>query len=198
MSKIAVITGASGGIGRAISHKLCAAYPARSVQVASCDVSQSGQVTALLEGLQAAGLLFGAACLLPEADDGVRRQASLASEVAFFAFGRPLVRRFGPVNVIILGGVAAALRWVGIGSTSDAMVLVAAQCLHALAFGAFHMAAIRIIAEKVDSSLSATGQGLYSAVIMGLGMGIFVMLSGQLYTAFGAGSFYLMSFASMA
>lgn len=79
MSKIAVITGASGGIGRSISHQLCAdgfdvllvardldrlkqradelgaAFPARSVQIAGCDVSHSGQVTDLLEGVRASG-----------------------------------------------------------------------------------------------------------------------------------------------
>lgn len=76
-------------------------------------------------------------------------------------------------------------------------LLIAVQLLHALSFGASHMAAMQIIAEKVDQTLSATAQGLYSAVIMGLGMGLFVMLSGQIYTAFNNESFYLMSLVSL-
>lgn len=118
---------------------------------------------------------------------------SLAAEIAFFAFGRPIVDRIGPINVIVLGGLAAALRWVFIGATADPFLLVPAQLLHALSFGASHFAAVRLISDRVDDSLSATGQGLYSAYVMGLGMGVFVLSSGPLYTAFGQHSFYLMS-----
>ncbi len=131
---------------------------------------------------QAVGLLWG---------------ASLVAEVVFFAFGRSVVDRMGAVNVILLGGVAAAVRWAVIGITGDPLLLALAQLLHAFSFGASHFAAIRIISEKVDDSLSASGQGLYSAFIMGLGMGIFVLASGPLYAALGSGVFYVMSLVAV-
>ena len=99
--------------------------------------------------------------------------------------------------MILLGGVAAALRWAVIGLTGDPILLALAQLLHAFSFGASHFAAIRIISEKVDDSLSASGQGLYSAFIMGLGMGIFVLASGPLYAALGTGAFYVMSLVAL-
>ena len=58
--------------------------------------------------------------------------------------------------------------------------------------------AIRIISEKVDDSLSASGQGLYSACIMGLGMGIFVLAAGPLSARLGTGAFFVMSLVALA
>ena len=118
---------------------------------------------------------------------------SLAAEVAFFAFGRPLVDRLGAVNVLLVGGLAAALRWLVIGATDDPALLALAQLLHAFSFGASHFAAMRLISEKVDDALSASGQGLYSAYVMGLGMGVFVLASGPIYRAIGTESFVAMA-----
>lgn len=79
--------------------------------------------TALIQGSHAVYYTFGTiywrASGLSDDVIGVLWGASLASEIAFFAFGRPLVRRFGPVNVIILGG--PPLRYVGQGSGRQAM-----------------------------------------------------------------------------
>lgn len=118
---------------------------------------------------------------------------SVFSEIGFFAFGKRVVDRLGSINVIVLGGLAAAVRWTVIGLTVNPVLLGLVQLLHAVSFGASHFAAIRLIAEKVDDQLSATGQGLYSAFIMGIGMGIFVLASGPLYQALGHQAFYLMS-----
>lgn len=122
---------------------------------------------------------------------------SLVAEVAFFALGRSVVDRLGAVNVILLGGLAAAVRWAVIGATGNVALLALAQLLHALSFGASHFAAIRIISEKVDDSLSASAQGLYSASVMGLGMGVFVLLSGPLYGSLGDAAFFLMSLVAL-
>jgi len=123
--------------------------------------------------------------------------ASLAAEIAFFALGRPVVDRLGPINVIIIGGVAAGLRWIAVAYLTDPILLALAQLLHAFSFGASHFAAVRLISEKVDESLSASGQGIYSAFVMGIGMGVFVLLSGPLYKTFGHHSFAIMSLVSV-
>ncbi|WP_128178787.1 MFS transporter [[Pantoea] beijingensis] len=114
-----------------------------------------------------------------------------------FAFGRLLLSRLGSINVLAIGGAAAALRWLVIGSTDDLFWLLIAQCLHALSFGASHFAAMQIITDRVDASLSSTAQGIYSAFSMGLGMGVFVLLSGPLYASLLGGTFYVMSAVSL-
>jgi PPP family 3-phenylpropionic acid transporter len=158
--------------------------------------------TTLIQGSHAAYYTFGTihwrSVGLSDQMIGILWGSSMAVEIAFFAFGRPILNRLGPINVIALGGVAAALRWFAVGVTGNFWLLLAAQCLHALSFGASHFAAIRIISENVDDSLSATGQGAYSAFIMGIGMGIFVLASGPMYSQFHQVVFYIMSGVSLA
>lgn len=158
--------------------------------------------TMLIQGSHAAYYTFGSIHWreigLSDQTVGLLWGASLVAEVLFFAFGRPIVERLGAANVIVLGGVCAALRWAAIGSSGDPLWLGLAQLLHAFSFGASHFAAVRLISEHVDDSLSASGQGLYSAFIMGLGMGVFVLASGPLYRALGTSTFYVMTGVALA
>ncbi|UFH50207.1 MFS transporter [Pseudomonas sp. KNUC1026] len=123
---------------------------------------------------------------------------SLAVELAFFFFGKPVVQRLGPINVLVLGGIAAAARWCLIGMSSNIAVLAVAQSLHAATFGASHFAAMLLIMGSVDKRLCATAQGLYSSAIMGLSMGVFVLLAGPLYATYGHAAFYVMAAAAAA
>ncbi|MGF2656438.1 MFS transporter [Serratia marcescens] len=157
--------------------------------------------TTLIQGSHATYYTFGSihwrAEGLSDQIIGVLWGSSVAVEVMVFAFGRALLSRLGPINVLVMGGVAAAFRWLVIGSTDNLSLLLIAQCLHALSFGACHFAAMQIITDRVDASLSSTAQGIYSAFSMGLGMGVFVLLSGPLYSSLLGGSFYVMSAVSL-
>ena len=157
--------------------------------------------TTLIQGSHAVyytfGTLYWQAQGLSDGSIGLLWGASLAIEIAFFAFGRSLIGKVGAVNTIVLGGVAAAARWAFIGSTGNFGVLMLVQGLHALSFGASHLAAMKIITDRVDPALSATGQGMYSAFIMGIGMGAFVLLSGPLYTALNGQAFLVMALVSL-
>lgn len=156
----------------------------------------------LIQGSHAAYYTFGSihwrAQGLSDQAIGLLWGGSVAVEVVFFAFGKSLLGRLGAVRVIALGGVAAALRWLIIGATANLYLLLAAQCLHALSFGACHFAAMRIITEKVDPALSSTAQGIYSAFSMGIGMGIFVLLSGPMYGALQGMVFVVMGVVALA
>ncbi|WP_165786520.1 3-phenylpropionate MFS transporter [Mixta theicola] len=158
--------------------------------------------TTLIQGSHAGYYTFGSihwrAEGLSDQIIGILWGSSVVGEVIVFAFGRVLLSRLGPVNVLIIGGIAAALRWLMIGSTDSIFLLLVAQCLHALSFGACHFAAMQIITNKVDASLSSTAQGIYSAFSMGLGMGIFVLLSGPFYSLLSGGTFFVMSAVSLA
>jgi len=114
----------------------------------------------------------------------------VVAEIILFAFGGRLVRRLGPARLIALGGIAGAIRWLVLGLTDALPALVCVQTLHAFTFGAAHLGAIHFIARAVPSTLSATAQSLYSAVVMGLGTGLMLLASGPLYAAL-AGAAYL-------
>lgn len=153
--------------------------------------------TTLVQGSHAAYYTFGSiywrAEGLSDQVIGVLWGCSVAVEVIAFAFGRTLLMQLGSINVLILGSIAAAFRWLIIGATDNIILLLLAQCLHALSFGACHFAAMRIITDKVAKSLSSTAQGIYSAFSMGIGMGLFVLISGPMYSLFESYTFFFMS-----
>ncbi len=115
------------------------------------------------------------------------------AEVMLFAVSGAVVRRFGPAALLAMGGFAGALRWAATGLTSDLASLVVVQALHAFTFGAAHLGAMHFITRAVPASMSATAQSLYSAVVMGIGLGLAMIASGPLYGAFSGGAFHAMA-----
>ena len=117
----------------------------------------------------------------------------VAAEIVLFAFGAKLIGRLGPAKLIALGGLAGALRWSVTGISDALPVLVAVQLLHAFTFGATHLGAIYFIARRVPQALSASAQGLYSAIVMGLALGLSALVSGKLYGLYGGGAYPAMA-----
>ena len=65
--------------------------------------------------------------------------------------------------------------------------------LYAFTFDSAHLGAIHFIARAVPPTLSATAQSLYSAVVMGLGLGLMLLASGWLYAAYAGAAYYPMA-----
>lgn len=122
----------------------------------------------------------------------------VAAEIVLFAFGARLIRRFGPVRLIALGGLAGALRWSVTGAADGLLALIAMQALHAFTFGATHLGAIYFIARRMPQALSASAQSLYSAVVMGLALGVSSLAAGKLYALYGPGAYQAMALLSAA
>ena len=115
------------------------------------------------------------------------------AEIILFAFGAHLVRRLGPAKLILLGGVAGAVRWSVTGTAGGLGVLIIMQALHAFTFAATHLGAIYFISRRVPQAVSASAQSLYSAVVMGLALGLAMLASGNLYGLYGAGAYQAMA-----
>jgi PPP family 3-phenylpropionic acid transporter len=111
-------------------------------------------------------------------------------EVALFVFGGHAIRRCGAGRLIVLAGLAAALRWIGTGLIDALLAIVALQALHGISFGAAHLGAMHWIGRQVPPALSATAQSLYSAIVFGLFLGAMLYGAGWLYAAL-AGAAYL-------
>ena len=117
----------------------------------------------------------------------------VVAEIILFAFGVRLVGGMGPAKLIALGGLAGAVRWSVTGLTPGLGILVVMQALHAFTFAATHLGAIYFISRRVPPALSASAQGLYSAMVMGLALGLAMLLSGKLFALYGAGAYQAMA-----
>jgi PPP family 3-phenylpropionic acid transporter len=120
------------------------------------------------------------------------------AEVALFAVSARLLRRVQPVTLLLLAAAAGVARWTVLGLSEDLPLLVAAQLLHALTFGAAHIAAMYYIARAVPASYAATAQSLYASTALGCIMAASMLASGWLFEEFGGPAFLAMAAVSLA
>jgi MFS transporter, PPP family, 3-phenylpropionic acid transporter len=107
----------------------------------------------------------------------------VVAEIILFAASARL--RISPTTLVLLGAVAAVIRWSALALTPPLAWLPALQCLHALSFGATHLGALGFVMRAAPPGLGATAQG-YLAVAQGLVMAAAMALSGMLYGRYGA------------
>lgn len=117
----------------------------------------------------------------------------VAAEIILFIFGVRLVNRLGSAGLIALGGLAGAVRWSLTGAADGLGMLVFLQTLHAFTFAATHLGAIYFITRRMPASVSASAQSLYSAMVMGLALGLSALASGKLFSLHGAGAYHAMA-----
>lgn len=133
---------------------------------------------------QAAGLSSGTI--------GVLWGWGVVVEVALFLWGRRMVDRLGARGLATLAAAAGVLRWGITGATTDLAALFLAQSLHALTFGAMHLAAIRALAA-LPAGLGARAQTLHASLGVGLASGALMLASGPLYAALDGHAFWVMA-----
>ena len=109
----------------------------------------------------------------------------LAEVVVMMNFPR-LAARLAPRKILALAFAASSLRWLLVGLSSSATVLVGLQLLHGLTFGAFLCAAISYLGAVVPPRLRGTGQALYVSVTYGIGGLVGYLLTGKAYDLLGA------------
>mgnify|MGYP005642668175 FL=1 len=91
-------------------------------------------------------------------------------------------------------GLLGALRWATMAMSMSLPVLFVVQLIHGLTFGASHLAAIHYLAKRVKRDYAASSQSLYSALPLGLGMGLATYVGGVIYEYVSSGAYFLMAF----
>ncbi len=123
---------------------------------------------------------------------------SVVAEILFFAWGKHVLARLGPLGLLGAAAVAGLVRWPLTAIGTDPTLLLLLQPLHALTFGAAHLGAMTYIARIVTPERSATAQSLHSAIAGGIAFGIAMPLAGILYGLFGGAGFAAMTLFSAA
>ena len=94
------------------------------------------------------------------------------AEVVLFALSAPVVRRFGPAQLIVAGAGASVVRWGVMAFDPPLAVLIPLQLLHALTYGAAHLGAILFITRAVPHQGMGSAQAFYATIAAGLVLGI--------------------------
>jgi PPP family 3-phenylpropionic acid transporter len=117
----------------------------------------------------------------------------VVAEVALFAVSGRVMAYVGCTRLMILAGGSAVVRWAVLALDPPLWATGLSQILHAMSFGATHLAAIHFLTHAVPEDRAATAQGLYSAMVAGLVMGSLTLVCGPLYTALGGKAFGVMA-----
>jgi len=123
---------------------------------------------------------------------GLLWATGVVAEILLFAVAHRAVTPIGAVNMILVGGFGAVLRWTAMAFDSPVALLPVLQCLHGLSFGATHLGAMHVLARLTDRSGGATAQGDFSA-LQGVTFAAAMGLSGVLVERFGSSAYLAMS-----
>jgi MFS transporter, PPP family, 3-phenylpropionic acid transporter len=120
---------------------------------------------------------------------------AVVAEIALFAVSDRLP--FRPTTLLMAGACGAVVRWGAMAFDPLPPALLPLQCLHALSFGATHLAAVGFVARAAPLELGATAQG-HLAVVLGLVMAAAMGLSGVFYARWGSLAYAAMALAALA
>jgi PPP family 3-phenylpropionic acid transporter len=123
----------------------------------------------------------------------------VVAEIAVFYFMSRVMRRFSLRTILLACFSCAVVRFLMIGWGADSLaVLLVAQLMHGLTFGAFHSAAITAINQWFPGRTRSRGQALYSSLSFGAGGLVGGMVSGWAWDHLGGElTFVLASFFSL-
>jgi PPP family 3-phenylpropionic acid transporter len=120
------------------------------------------------------------------------------AEVGLFAASARVIAAVGTARLLMLAGLAAALRWGVMAFDPPLLVLGPLQTLHAMSFGAAHVAAIHFLTHAVPEERAATAQGVYAAAVAGIALGSATLASGPLYASFAGAAYGAMVLLALA
>jgi PPP family 3-phenylpropionic acid transporter len=108
-------------------------------------------------------------------------------EIAIFWLGFRLLRHYRLTSLLIFTFFAAALRWSILAAFPESVLLVwGAQVLHAVTYGLHHSVMMQLIDQFFQGRYQVRGQALYISVSFGVGGAFGSLVSGYIWTGFGA------------
>ncbi len=111
----------------------------------------------------------------------------MAEIVVFMAMAR-LVRRYSLRKLLLASFAAAVVRFLLMGwGVESLVIMVFAQLLHGLTFGAYHASAIAAVNQWFPGRAQGRGQALYSSLSFGAGGLLGALICGRTWDALGAG-----------
>ena len=117
----------------------------------------------------------------------------VAVEIGFLWFMEPWRRRVGPERLLVMGGVAAVIRWTAFAFSPPLWLLFPLQALHTFTFAATFVGGLQIIERLAPARAATAAQTISSALSGGLLIGLATLASGALFDLAGARGYLLMA-----
>ena len=118
---------------------------------------------------------------------------SIAAEIGAFWVARPLVTGSRARWALVAVMAVSALRWFVMSSAVDAWALIAIQVLHFFSFGVWYAASIVVLSDYAPPAQRGAIQGLFAAMVFGIGGSAGSMLGGEIADMWGSASGFTMA-----
>lgn len=130
---------------------------------------------------------------IPTSFTGVLWGVGVGVEVLFLWFAEPWRRRVGPERLMMLGGLAAVVRWTCLAMSPPLWLLFPIQALHALSYCATFMGSLQLIERLSPARSASAAQTLNSVLSGGFLSGFASMGSGALFDLVGVHGYLAMT-----
>jgi PPP family 3-phenylpropionic acid transporter len=121
------------------------------------------------------------------------------AEMIVMLCSKRLFQHLSLETTLLISFAVAVLRWGIMGATGSPGWILCAQILHAVTYGAFHMASILYMDRMAPENAKTLGQAVNNALTYGLGLMVGFLLNGYLYERIGsAGLFTVSAFIALA
>ena len=116
---------------------------------------------------------------------GLALTAATLSELPLTFFGKELLERFSSKHLIMIALIFLCLRLFLYGLVTSPILILLIQVLHGFSFSVIWIAGVAYADSSAPEGKNATAQGLFNAVMMGLGSAAGGLSGGLLYDALG-------------
>jgi PPP family 3-phenylpropionic acid transporter len=113
------------------------------------------------------------------------------SEIPIMFFSNRLVKRFGSYKLLILAMIVTVIRMFLFAASDLMPVIIFAQLLNGFTFPIMYVAGVSYADENAPPGLRTTAQGLFSAMVFGIGMAVGGLVGGPLLEGIGGRGLYL-------
>ncbi len=125
-----------------------------------------------------------------EATMGLALTVGTISEIPIVFFSNRLVKRFGSYRLLILSMILTSLRMFLFALATSPIIALFIQLLNGLNFPTMWVAGVSYADENAPPGLSTTAQGLFAAMVFGIGMAVGGLVGGPLLESLGGRSLY--------